>query len=194
MNIRFLAEAIRKCFAAICTLLITTTMSAQQLRYKTEIFTQVKANTGITYAQNKNIYNKVQDLQADIYSPANDTEAKRPIVILLHGGGFMHGSRKDDYIVKVCKQFAQRGYVTASISYRLGVENMYNPISYGEAVYRSVQDAKAAVRYFRANAEKYGIDAEKIFIGGGSAGAIAALHTAYWQQNEVPAYLSAAKL
>ncbi|RYD78703.1 MAG: alpha/beta hydrolase [Sphingobacteriales bacterium] len=178
----------------ICTLLITTTMQAQTNRYKKEIFSQVKTDFGVTYAQNKNIYNKLQDLQADIYYPANDNETKRPMVILMHGGGFMYGSRKDDYVVQVCRQFAQRGYVTASISYRLGVENMYNPVSYGEAVYRAVQDAKAAVRYFRANATKYGIDAEQIIIGGGSAGAIAALHAAYWQQNQVPNYLNTSKL
>ncbi len=194
MDLINLARKGRKYLLLICTLLITTPMLAQTNRYKKEIFTQVRTETGITYAKNTNVYKQLQDLQADVYYPANDADTKRPMVILMHGGGFLHGSRKDDYVVAVCRQFAQRGYVTASISYRLGVENRYDPISYGEAVYRSVQDAKAAVRYFRANAAKYGIDAEKIIIGGGSAGAIAALHAAYWQQNQVPAYLNTKKL
>ncbi|MGZ5303178.1 MAG: alpha/beta hydrolase fold domain-containing protein [Bacteroidia bacterium] len=181
-------------FLACILLTITNNLMAQNTRYKNEIFTQVKTDSNITYAQNINLYNKLQPLQADVYSPVNDTNKKRPLIIFMHGGAFYMGSRKDDYVVQVCRQFAQRGYVTASISYRLGIENMYSPMAFGEAIYRATQDAKAAVRYFRANAEKYGIDADKIIIGGGSAGAITALHAAYWQQHQVPSYINTEKL
>lgn len=179
----------------VCILLtFSNTAMAQSTRYKNEIFTQVKTDSNITYGQNVNLYNKLQTLQADVFSPVNDTNTKRPMIIFMHGGAFYMGSRKDDYVVQVCKQFAQRGYVTASISYRLGIENMYSPLAFGEAIYRATQDVKAAVRYFRANAEKYGIDADKIIIGGGSAGAITALHAAYWQQSKVPTYINTDKL
>jgi acetyl esterase/lipase len=165
----------------------------QKDRYKKEIFPAVKMDS-VPYARHISFTGHKEDLYADIYSPKADSETNRPALIFLHGGAFTSGSRKSQYMVDICRSFAKRGYVTVSLSYRLGVADYFNPVSYGEAVYRGVQDARAAVRYFRANAEKYGIDGNKIFIGGGSAGAIVALHTAYWQQNDVPKYLDAGKL
>lgn len=172
---------------------MTDARSLQNERYKQPVFSAVKIDS-VPYARHTCLTGHKEDLVADIYSPKGDVETDRPALIFLHGGAFTSGSRKSQYMVDICRSFAKRGYVTVSISYRLGVSDYFNPVSYGEAVYRGVQDARAAVRYFRANADKYGIDADKIFIGGGSAGAIVALHTAYWQQSDVPKYLDSAKL
>jgi acetyl esterase/lipase len=179
--------------------LMTTSMTHAQnpkstIRYKDEIFSSIKTDTAIQYAQNINLYGSQQKLLADVYSPASDTGRLRPLIIFMHGGAFVSGNRKDDYVVQFCQAFARKGYVTASLDYRMGVQSAYSPVDYGDAIYRSVQDAKAAVRYFRANAEQYGIDPARIFIGGGSAGAITALHVAYWRQENVPFYLSVSKL
>jgi acetyl esterase/lipase len=52
-------------------------------------------------------------------------------------------------------------------------------VDYARAVYRGVQDINAAVRYLRANAETYGIDPERIYVLGNSAGAILAIENIY---------------
>jgi hypothetical protein len=80
---------------------------------------------------------------------------------------------------------AKRGYVTASLNYRLAPNIasflISNETQY-ETVLKAVSDAKAAVRYFRknfANGDSYGIDPNTIFAGGYSAGAVIAIHQAY---------------
>jgi acetyl esterase/lipase len=159
-------------------------------RYLDPVFTEVNTDSSIIYSEAVNCYGRLQKLAMDVYEPKGDALAKRPAILFLHGGAFMRGSRKDDYAIEFCRQFAKRGYVTISLDYRLGVKDMYNPASYGDAIYRSVQDARAAVRYVKANAAKYGIDPDQVYLGGGSAGAIAALQAAYWTQKDVPQYLN----
>ena len=135
------------------------------------------------------------DLFLDIYYPEFDTNTSRPLLVAAHGGGFLGGSKNAGQIVKLCKEFAQRGYVTASISYRLGFRNEHDPIlgafhefyAYDEAemiraIYRSVQDARGAIRFLKGQANNYGIDTTNVFIGGESAGGFIALHTAYMKQ------------
>lgn len=162
-------------------------------RYITEIFKEVRTES-VKYGKNINFRGQAQDLTADIYQPAGDTLTHRPVLVFMHGGAFSSGSRYDRYVTDFAKTFARRGYVVMALSYRLGVKNAFSPIDYGEAIYRAVQDAKTAVRFVRAEADKYGIDTDHIYIGGGSAGAIAALHAAYWRQDEVPAYIDANKM
>ena len=86
----------------------------------------------------------------------------------------------------LCDSFAHRGYVTASLDYRLG----FNPLSSNaseRAVWRGVQDGSAAVRFFKENAVTYKIDTTRIFIWGSSAGSFLALGLAYIDNAERPA-------
>ena len=87
-----------------------------------------------------------QDLAMDIYYPslAIDQLEKRPFVLLIHGGAFQIGSK--ELIRNQCEEFAQRGYVAATMQYRLGWDTA-NPIDQVSAVYRANQDAHAAMRY-----------------------------------------------
>ncbi len=134
-------------------------------------------------------------MNLDIYYPEFDTNPSRPLLVAVHGGGFLGGSKNAGGIVKLCKEFAKRGYVTASISYRLGFRNEHDPLfgqfhefyGYDEAemiraIYRSVQDARGAIRFMKGAADTYGIDTTNVFIGGESAGGFVALHTAYMKQ------------
>jgi hypothetical protein len=94
------------------------------------------------------------------------------------------GSRNDSATAEICRQFARRGYVVANMDYRMG----WNPFgldydvrsgSLLQAVYRSVQDAKAAVRFFKADAagaNVYKIDSTKIVVGGQGTGGYVALN------------------
>ncbi len=129
-------------------------------------------------------YNSFQTLLADVYEPCNDTDTERPLLIAIHGGAFAAGNKAD--LAPFCTEMAKRGYVVASISYRLALtQNVLcwnaevDEIKFTRAFYRAMQDAKAAVRYFRANAAQYGIDPDNIFVAGHSAGAFTALGVGY---------------
>ena len=93
---------------------------------------------------------------------------------------------------------AQKGYVVALIDYRLGFpEGNLFVLCQGdfmkgfyEASLRATQDARSAIRYIKANAERLGIDPNKIFISGNSAGAITALNTVFLDDKDIPATIN----
>lgn len=165
-----------------------------QTAFTSAILRNVDSLKNIQYGEAKNIEGKYEKLFLDIYSPNNDTLKKRPLIVFIHGGGFVNGDKGSGYPLLFCKGFAQKGYVTASVNYRLGIASPQNDTTYFEAMYRGVQDAKAAIRFFRKYADTYGIDTSLIFIMGGSAGSMIVLHLAYLNQNEVPAYINTAEL
>ncbi len=145
---------------------------------------QIESKTNVVYGNAVNAKGASQDLLIDYYFPNNsiDTMSERPFILLVHGGSFMRGS-KDAHMTAMSIEFAKRGYVAATMSYRLG----FNPSVPGDnaiAVYRAQQDANAAMRYTVENAKELGIDTSWIFMGGGSAGAVTALITAYGSQEE----------
>ncbi len=106
-------------------------------------------------------------LKLDIYE-RKDLDRAAPLLIFIHGGGWKSG-KKEDYRVYTLA-FAQRGYVTASISYRLS----------GVAKYpAAIEDVKCAVRWLRAHAEDYGFAPDKIALIGGSAGGHLSLLAGY---------------
>lgn len=82
-----------------------------------------------------------------------------PAVLCIHGGGFRAGTREG--YDSLCVKLAERGYVAATMTYRLAPK-----YKFPAAIY----DTKAAVRWLRANAATYKIDPEKIGVTGGSAG------------------------
>jgi alpha/beta superfamily hydrolase len=166
---------------------IASTQSFAQCgdRYVDTVFSAVTKTPNIIYGNNTTIAGANKNLFVDIYQPTGDTFEIRPLIILAHGGSFISGSRTSADIVQLCNNFAKRGYVTASISYRL-YDNTLFPLPdsldmYDEAI-KAVTDYKAAIRYFykdRATSNTYKIDTNQIFIGGVSAGAITAINTAY---------------
>ena len=126
------------------------------------------------------------DLHLDIFQPKNDTMAKHPLVMLVHGGAFYFGSKDDASITSWCRHLASQGYVTASIDYRIGF--LPTMTSIGRAGYRAVQDAHAAMRYLVSHQEEYSIDTSMIFVGGASAGAITVLNLAFMTNETRPVY------
>jgi len=97
-------------------------------------------------------------LKLDLYSPKH-REKPAAAVIFIHGGAWKSGHREVYHYY--CTKFAERGYIAATISYRLS-----NVAPFPAAV----EDAKCAVRWLRANAEKRGVDPDRIAVAGGSAG------------------------
>lgn len=157
-------------------------------RYILDLFPTVTKTT-VTYATAKNIQNINQQLKMDVYTPDGDTSTSRPVIIWAYGGSFVTGQRSD--MASYCIAFAKKGYVTASIDYRL-----WPLLAMGfptgdqilNVVIQAVSDMKGSVRYFRKDADQnntFKIDPARIILGGVSAGAITALHAANLDENDV---------
>ncbi|MFZ9029420.1 MAG: alpha/beta hydrolase fold domain-containing protein, partial [Crocinitomicaceae bacterium] len=150
-------------------------------RYASNIFTNVDVTSDIQYGQNLDLAGSNVNLLLDFYEPNGDTETARPLILWVHGGSFIGGSKTDGDMVTLATDFAEKGFACASIDYRLGLNFPPDSASAIRALLRAVQDLKAAVRFFykdRATTNTYKIDTTKIFLGGTSAGALTALHYA----------------
>jgi len=182
--------------AALFFLLISSLSFTQNLnRYTDSTFNYNQVVTNGIYATAPELNSPYQsesathqaDLSYHLFAPENDTLILRPLLIAIHGGGFVSGNKEHDDMIEFCKLFADRGYVTVTIQYRLGM-NMLSKISSERAVYRGVQDGRAAIRYFKENADLYGIDTNYIYLLGSSAGAFVSLHNLFMnEESERPA-------
>ena len=125
------------------------------------------------------------NLDLDLYCPKEKQQGMlRPLLILIHGGAFYNGDKQDIGFPEMGRHFAQRGYVVASINYRLGFAPLAADVD--RAGYRALQDAHAAVCYLLSKAKEYGIDTTKIYAAGVSAGAITALNLAFMRDEDRP--------
>ena len=104
-----------------------------------------------------------EPLQLNLAAPKKGS-GPFPAVLCIHGGGFRAGTREG--YDGLCVQLAQKGYVAATVTYRLSPAARFPS---------AVQDCKTAVRWLRANAAKYRIDPTRIGATGGSAGGHLAL-------------------
>ena len=121
------------------------------------------------------------DLDMDIYQPVGDSLAgNRPLVMMIHGGAFINGDKRQSEFEDWCRHFASLGYVAASINYRLGFK-----LDVNRAGYRAVQDARAAMQYLLSRKDLR-IDPDRLFVAGTSAGAITALNVAFMRDDNRP--------
>lgn len=166
-------------------------------RYANDVFTNFTLTSDITYGQNNTFSGSASQLKLDFYEPTGDTELARPLIIWVHGGSFIGGSKTDNDVKTWSESFARKGYVCASIDYRLGFFP-FDSANAVKAVVRAVQDLKGAIRYFYKDCQTaniYKVDTNHIFIGGSSAGAITALHVAYLNDPcEISDYLTASTI
>jgi acetyl esterase/lipase len=95
----------------------------------------------------------------DIYLP-DEGEGPFPVIISIHGGAFMGGDKSDGQVMPMLEGL-KRGYAVVAVNYRLSWEARFPAL---------VQDVKAAVRWIRANAQRYHFDKERIAAWGRSAG------------------------
>lgn len=180
-------------FVFLC-LVLTSVWAQCDGRYQTEIFDELTV-TEVEYTDvyDWSIVNSGLDM--DVYEPAEDTETNRPLIVFVHGGSFYAGDKNNPPVVALCEAFARRGYVTASIQYRLTTMlQLTDSLHMLETVMNAIGDAKAAIRYFRKdvaeNGNAFGIDPDQIYMGGYSAGAIIAVNLAFIDNEaELPDYL-----
>jgi len=174
-------------------LVITTASPSERTLYRDPTF-NVSKTTNVTYAQGLVCENgsypgkdcKPKDLLLDIYEPTllnKPVPAVKPAYILMHGGGNNHGDRTN--IPEGSVMFwASRGMVVFNIEYRLLNEHGLLPeqpsnelrddhewTPQWRSTYPAVRDLKAAIRFVKAHAEEYGVDASLVTVSGGSAGA-----------------------
>ena len=148
---------------------------------------QVNAQYGVPYAYaHYPGQDKAVNLCFDFYEPADSSDALRPLVITVFGGGFVFGSRDYEDMVEWCSRFAEIGCAAASIDYRLLPAKKFSSKELVRTGYMAAQDVSTAVRFFKANSEKYRIDTNRIFLLGQSAGAVAIIHALYMDEDERP--------
>jgi hypothetical protein len=145
---------------------------------------QINSQLNVTYANAINWTGNNEVLKLDVYYPdlAIDILPLRPLILMVHGGGLVSGD-KINY-TRVCTEFAKRGFVAVTINYRLGLACSTDVISEEKAKYRAQQDIHAAFRFVVQNAPAFRVDTSALFIGGGSAGSVAALGVVYLSQSE----------
>jgi len=114
----------------------------------------VTIEKNVAYCQNGS-----RRLVSDIFYPASKTKSKRTALIIVHGGGWRSGNKSLHH--PLAQQLAMLGYVCFTPEYRLSTEALFPA---------AVHDIKAAIRWVRSQASRYGIDADKIVVIGHSAG------------------------
>jgi len=161
-----------------------------QTRYLEEVFSSATVTSDVLYGQNYTVLTGspiLQPLAMDVYEPTGDSLTDRPLIIYLPTGSFLPryinnlptGDKTDSTTVEMCKRLARQGYVVAACNYRTG----WNPLAATDeertesilrAVYRGLQDAKTAVRFFRNDVatagNTYGINTNRIAMGGQGSG------------------------
>jgi acetyl esterase len=120
----------------------------------------VSAQWNLSYASND------RDALFDVFAPA-DAQTPLPAVVWMHGGGFVAGSRSD--VSNYLRILAARGFVTVAIDYSLAPTARFPT---------PLRQTNAALAYVIANASRFNIDPQRIFLGGDSAGAQIAAQTA----------------
>jgi acetyl esterase/lipase len=171
----------------ILALFVFTKLAAQPCNYSEKKYA-IREKLRIFYGAATNFSGGTDSLWIDIFYPVGDKNTKRPIMLFVHGGGFSGGNYKD--VTTQAKAFAQRGFVAATASYRLGFFRPVLPNQYPwaldksepeRAAYRAMVDIKGAVRFLNGRAAIDSSDMNEFFIGGFSAGAITSLNVALVQ-------------
>ena len=125
-------------------------------------------------------YKTVGDTKLNLYIFAPAAKASNaPAIVFFFGGAWIIGSPQQ--FEDQCRHYAERGMVAITADYRVGSRQHVKPV-------QCVADARSAIRWVRANADKLGIDPNRIAAGGGSAGghlaACTAFITAFDEPNE----------
>lgn len=116
----------------------------------------VEAKRDIPYAGKENPRQKL-----DLYLPKKRNDDKPlPIVVFIHGGGWKAGDKASG-LRNIAPYVSSGDYAGVSAGYRLTNEAQWPA---------QINDCKAAIRWVRANAKEYGLDAQHIAVWGSSAG------------------------
>ncbi|MCB9252061.1 MAG: alpha/beta hydrolase fold domain-containing protein [Flavobacteriales bacterium] len=164
----------------------------------TKSYTLQTVEKDLVYGVAINYLGQADTLKLDLYKPAGYTSASRPLLVLNHGGAWIAGDKNDAGIRNLAVEFAQRGYVVASVNYRLGIHSAnwasnpcpkninatYHAIYIADsaevyrAYYRAIQDIRGAIRFLKNRSQTDSTCPSTVFVGGESAGGFNALGVA----------------
>ncbi len=153
-------------FTALLIFLFGFSLSFSQTRYKDDIFSDIRSRT-LVYADT---------LKLDFYDVKKDREQLKPLVILVHGGGFVAGQRNGGDEKGLSKALAKKGYAVASIDYRLSLRKK----SFGcdcrtslkmKTYLETVADLNKSIWYLTNYSKSFNIDPNNVILIGSSAGA-----------------------
>jgi acetyl esterase/lipase len=174
-------SCIRKIFvshSAIIILLFFSEVAFAQKRFVDTIYHEIQKKT-LVYADT---------LKLDFYEAKNDISTNKPLIILVHGGGFVAGRRDGGEETNFSSNMAKKGYAVASISYRLTMKGK----SFGcdcpaaakiKTYVEAVEDVVRALWFITRYAIDFRIDPKKIILVGSSAGAETILNTIGMKNN-----------
>lgn len=137
----------------IVTLLLVAMLPFVTSEHKEELPSGIKILRNIQYVENST--NPRQSL--DLFLPRTSKDKMLPLVVWIHGGGWMEGAKSDSPALEL----ARKGFATCAINYRLAPKNIFPA---------QIHDCKAAIRWLRKNAKEYRIDENRIGVWGLSAG------------------------
>ena len=126
------------------------------------------------------VYKTIGDtkLKIYIYEPkSHKANEKRPAIVFFFGGGWRGGTPKQ--FQEHCRYLASMGMVAMTADYRVSSRQGTKPV-------HCVRDGKSAVRWIRKNADRFGIDPNRVVSGGGSAGGHVAASTGILPKHEEP--------
>ncbi|MBS1607535.1 MAG: alpha/beta hydrolase, partial [Bacteroidetes bacterium] len=162
-----------------CTWVMVYSQPASMVKYKDPLYT-VTTTFNISYYTNNNSSVKDKYYLFDLFQPKEDTSSFKPLIIWMHGGGFKYGNKKSGGIPLWCHEFAKRGYICASINYRLSKKKPLRRFTdLVDGCLDATEDLQKAITYFKQNGIRYKIDTTKIIVAGNSAGAITGLQAVY---------------
>lgn len=172
---------------------------------------EVDVESGIVYAEGlshdslNSVSAEVMPLLLDAYVPVG-AGSNRPALVLIHGGGFVGGSRFSLPMVSMAQFYSSRGWVVFSIDYRLagdvgtvpeawvdslaGLSIDPGTLSQSLAIYPAHRDAKAALRWVAAHSDEYSINLDYLTVGGGSAGAVTSVGVGVTEPEDFTAELT----
>lgn len=106
-------------------------------------------------------YDEHQSCVLDVAQPVSDSKELRPAIVIVHGGGWAAGDKRDAVYTNLLVDYAMKGYVTFSVNYRLTIE---------APMPACIEDVERSVAWIKAHAAEYGVDPARIGSFGHSAG------------------------
>ncbi|MFM7728949.1 MAG: alpha/beta hydrolase, partial [Flavobacteriales bacterium] len=178
-----------------------------QLLYTQPVY-PIDTVNDILYGGDTTFSGNYESLTYDLYRPVGDSNCRRPVAVVIHGGAWVAGTNRDPNVVYFAQELARRGWMVVAPTYRMGNHKitsytMYalcnaslaDPCAYAHdsaevirANYRAMQDMKGLLRFLSGRASQDSTDMDNLFLIGESAGGFIAMTTAFLDQpSEKPA-------
>jgi len=169
MKKKLLIIALFASFLSACNTPITVKTEKKQAQTTAEL-KSVKVIDNISYREGDS-----KSWKLDLAMPENFGTTPRPAIVIVHGGGWRAGSKKELVYRNLLLDYAFQGYLTVSVEYRFDQEAAFPAC---------IEDVKCAVRWLRAHAKEYNVNPDKIGAFGHSAGAHLVLMLAMSSENK----------